>query len=64
VDSTSCNSKLKFSSYYTLSLRGDVKVYQGLFYDQSPSPILGVQAKHITCIILMLILVNVELVYG
>ena len=36
-----------------------VKVYQGPFYDHDPSPILGVQAKHITCITLMLTLVNV-----
>ena len=40
----------------------DVKVYQGPFYGQDPSPILGVQAKHITCIILMLTLVNLWLV--
>ena len=62
VDPTSCNSRLKFSSYYTLSLREDVKVYQGQFYGQGPSPILGVQAKHITCITLTLTLVNVWLV--
>ena len=45
-----------------LQFEGDVKVYQGLFYSQDPSPILGVQVKHITCIILMLTLLNVWLV--
>ena len=36
-----------------------VKVYQGSFYGQGLSPILGVQAKQVTCITLMLSLVNV-----
>jgi hypothetical protein len=62
VDPTSFNFKLKFLSYYTLSLRRDVTEYQSPFYGQDPSPILGVQAKHITFITLMLTLVNVELV--
>ncbi len=39
-----------------------VKVYQGPFNGQDLSPILGVQEKHITCITLMLTLINVELV--
>jgi hypothetical protein len=40
----------------------DVKVYQGPLYGQGPSPILDVQAKHITYITLMLTLVNLWLV--
>ena len=63
MDPTSSKSKLKFLSHYTLSLRGGVKVYQGPFYGQDASPILGVQAKHIIYIALMLTLVNVWLVY-
>jgi hypothetical protein len=39
-----------------------VKVYQGSFYDQGPSPILGVQVKQVICITLMLTLVNEWLV--
>jgi hypothetical protein len=42
--------------------RDSVKVYQGSFYGQGPSLILSIQVKHITCIILMLTLVNIELV--
>ncbi len=39
-----------------------LKVYKDSFYGQDPSPILSVQTKHITCITLILTLVNVELV--
>lgn len=39
-----------------------VKVYQDLIYGQNPSLILNEQAKHITCIILILILVNIWLI--
>ena len=54
LDPTSCNFKLKLLSCCTLS--GDVKIYQGL------SPILGVQAKQVTCIVGLVFLVTVGLV--
>ena len=63
VSPISCNSKLKFWSYYTLSLREDVIISRHIL-GQGLSLILGIWAKHITCITLMLILVNVWLVKG
>ena len=39
-----------------------VKVYQGSFYDQGSSSILGVQVKQVICITLMLTRVNEWLV--
>ena len=51
--------QIQFFVIQHLQFEGDVKVYQGLFYSQDLSPILDVQVKHITCIILILTLVNV-----
>ena len=51
--------QIQFFVIQHLQFEGDVKVYQGLFYSQDLSSILDVQVKHITCIILILTLVNV-----